>query len=109
MKTETHADPGLEKFERFKREGVMSALHLIDAAKLELSTIPSRNLRIALGCRDGGDNHLRSVFSTKDDPDRATHLRSIFAEEASPCHLRSLFAGDSGPAEPAHLRSVFLH
>lgn len=87
----------------------MSALHPIDAAKLELSTIPSRNLRIALSCRDGGDNHLRSVFSTKDDPDRATHLRSIFAEEASPCHLRSLFAGGSGPAEPAHLRSVFLH
>jgi hypothetical protein len=40
MKTETHADPGLEKFERFKREGVMSALYLIDAAKLELRAFP---------------------------------------------------------------------
>jgi hypothetical protein len=84
----------------------MSGLQPIDAAKLELSIIPSRNLCIALCCRD---NHLPSVFSTEDDPDRASYLRSIFAEEASPRHLRSLFAGGSGPAEPAHLRSVFLH
>ena len=86
----------------------MSVLHPIDAAKLDPSTIPSRNLRIALGCRDGDNNHLRSVFSVEDDPDRATHLRSIFAEEAS-LHPRSIFAGGGGPAEPAHLRSVFLH
>ncbi len=79
----------------------MWVLHPIDAAKLEPSGIRSRNLRIALGCGDGGDNHLRSVFSVEDDPDRATHLRSIFAEEASP-HPRSLFAGGSGPAEPAY-------
>jgi hypothetical protein len=87
----------------------MWVLHPIDAAKLEPSGIRSRNLRIALGCRDSGNNHLRSVFSVEDDdPDRATHLRSIFAEEAG-LHPRSLFAGGSGPAEPAHLRSVFLH
>jgi hypothetical protein len=70
----------------------MSMLHLLDANRLELGAVASRNLRLALACRDDGRNHLRSIFADEDEP----------------CHLRSILAESKDPAEPAHLRSVFL-
>ena len=66
-------------------------LHFLDADRLDLGAVASRNLRLALVDRQDGQNHLRSVF----------------ADDDGPCHLRSVFGPGERPAEPAHLRSVF--
>jgi hypothetical protein len=70
----------------------MSMLHFLDADRLDLGAVASRNLRLALTGRQDGQNHLRSIFTDEDGP----------------CHLRSVFGENERPAEPAHLRSVFL-
>ena len=67
-------------------------LHFLDADRLDLGAVASRNLRLALSGREAGQKHLRSIFTDEDGP----------------CHLRSVFAESERPAEPAHLRSVFL-